>query len=424
MSFKQFNIHSKCLRAVEAQGFTEPTPIQCEAIPIALEGRDVIAVAQTGTGKTLAFSLPSLTRLAPERPDSSTKRRGPSTRSPKGRGSSTRMLVLTPTRELAQQVEKVIAPMAKSLGLRSICVFGGVGMQPQTNALRRGTEIVIATPGRLLDHISRGHVRFDALSILVLDEADRMLDMGFLPDMRRIINLLPKERQTLLFSATFPSEIRRLAAKFQRDPEHIEVGAVAKPVEMVRQCLYTVETTEKTKLLSSILKDPDVKSAIVFIRTKHRTDRVAKMLKKNGIEAQAIHGDRSQNQRDKALDNFRRGRSKVLVATDVAARGIDIQGVTHVVNYDIPRTFEDYVHRIGRTARANESGDAITFVSPQEHKDLSAIEQGLGRSLPRTEWEGSVSVLSTFKPKDTKKRQPRGGRKFRPRSRRRLARAR
>lgn len=249
-----------------------------------------------------------------------------------------------------------------------------------------------------------------------------MLDMGFLPDIRRIIGRLPEERQTLLFSATIPSEIRRLAATFQHDPQHIEVGIVSKPVETVQQALYTVETNEKTKLLSKILKNPEVKSTIVFIRTKHRTDRVAKMLKKNGFSAEPIHGGRTQGQRDKALDSFRRGKSNVLVATDVAARGIDIRGVTHVVNYDIPRSFDDYVHRIGRTGRANELGDAITFVSPQEHKDLSTIEQGLGRHLPRTEWEGSVSVLSLFKPKGSEKRKRGSRRSFRPR--RRLARAR
>lgn len=428
MSFKQFNIHPKCMHLLESQGLVEPTPIQREAIPVALEGKDVIAVAQTGTGKTLAFTLPSLTRLAkekPERPDSSmrrSKRAASSRRSPKRSASSTQMLVLTPTRELAQQVEKVIAPMARPLGLRSVCVFGGVGMQPQTDALRAGTEIVIATPGRLLDHISRGNVRFDALSILVLDEADRMLDMGFLPDIRRIVDRLPEDRQTLLFSATIPSEIRRLAAKFQRDPQYIEVGVVSKPVETVQQGLYTVDANEKTKLLSKILEDPEVKSAIVFIRTKHRTDRVAKQLSKKGFNAQPIHGGRSQGQRDKALDNFRRGQCKVLVATDVAARGIDIKGVSHVVNYDIPRSFDDYVHRIGRTARANESGHAITFVSPQEHKDLGIIEQGLGRSLPRTEWEGSVSVLSLFKAKATKQRKRGAGKNLRVR--RRFARAR
>jgi len=410
MSFKQFTIHPKCLRAIEAQGITEPTPIQREAIPVALEGKDVIAVAQTGTGKTLAFSLPSLTRLA------------------EGKRGRTRMLVLTPTRELAQQVEKVIAPIARSMGLRSVCVFGGVGMFPQTKALRGGTEIVIATPGRLLDHIERGNARFDGLSILVLDEADRMLDMGFLPDIRRILGELPAKRQTLLFSATFAKEIQRLAATFQRDPQWIEVGPVSKPVETVRQGLYAVDTNDKANLLSTILKDPEVKSAIVFMRTKHRTDRVTRILNKKGFNAQAIHGGRSQSQRDKALDNFRRGRSNVLVATDVASRGIDIQGVTHVVNYDIPGSFDDYVHRIGRTGRANEMGDAITFVSPQEHKDLSEIERGLGMNLPRTEWEGEVPLLSLYRPKGANeskgasKPKRRGGRNFRPR--RRLAQAR
>lgn len=408
MSFNKFAIHPKCLQVIETQGLTKPTPIQREAIPVALEGKDVIAVAQTGTGKTLAFTLPSVTRLA------------------KGKRGRTRMLVLTPTRELAQQVEKVIAPMARQIGLRSVCVFGGVGMHPQTRALQSGTEIVIATPGRLLDHISRGNVKFDALSILVLDEADRMLDMGFLPDIRKIVGRLPADRQTLLFSATFPNDIRRLAADFQRDPQRIEVGAVSKPVETVRQGLYTVDPNEKTKLLSSILKQSDVKSAIVFLRTKHRTDRVAHVLNKKGFNAQAIHGGRTQSQRDKALDRFRRGKSNVLVATDVAARGIDIQGVTHVVNYDIPGSFDDYLHRIGRTGRANELGDAITFVSPQEHRDLSTIEQGLGRNLPRTEWEGSVSVPSLYRPNGAQngaqKRKRGSGRSVRPR--RRFARAR
>lgn len=411
MSFKQFTIHPKCLSVLESQGITEPTPIQREAIPVALEGRDVIAVAQTGTGKTLAFSLPAVTRLA------------------KGKRGRTRMLVLTPTRELAQQVEKVIFPMAKSLGLRSVCVFGGVGMHPQTKALRAGTEIVIATPGRLLDHIQRGNVRFDALSILVLDEGDRMLDMGFLPDIRRIVGRLPEDRQTMLFSATFPNDIRRLAADFQRDPKRIEVGAVSKPVETVRQGLYTVAASDKANLLSNILKKPEVKSSIVFMRTKHRTDRVARILNKKGIDAQAIHGGRTQSQRDKALERFRKGHSAVLVATDVAARGIDISGVTHVFNYDIPRTFDDYVHRIGRTGRANETGDAITFVSPEEHKDLGTIEQGLGKNIHRIEWDGSVSVRSLFQSKGVDHRKGgekrtsgdkpkrRGGKNFRARRR-------
>jgi ATP-dependent RNA helicase RhlE len=412
MSFDQYAIHPKCLNVLERQRITEPTPVQAESIPVALEGRDVISVAQTGTGKTLAFSLPAVTRLA------------------KGKRGRTRMLVLTPTRELAQQVDKVIAPMAKAIGLRTICVFGGVGMHPQTRALRAGTDIVIATPGRLLDHINRGNARLDSVSILVLDEADRMLDMGFMPDMRRIIGTLPEERQTLLFSATFPKEIRHLAADFQKDPKRIEVGPTSKPVDTVRQGLYTVDPHEKTQLLSTILGEPEVKSTIVFLRTKFRTEKIAKVLNKKGIRAQAIHGGRTQSQRDRALESFRRGQATVLVATDVAARGIDINGVTHVVNYDIPGSFDDYVHRIGRTGRAKESGDAITFVSPQEHKDLGVIEQGLGKNIPRTEWEGSVSVRSLYNPNGSTrssnggKNQKRGGggKNFRPR--RRFARAR
>ncbi len=380
MSFDQFDVHPKCLDALAKQRITAPTPIQAESIPVALEGHDVIAVAQTGTGKTLAFSLPSVTRLA------DVKRR------------RTSMLVLTPTRELAQQVDKVISAMARPLGLRTVCVFGGVGMFPQTKALRAGTEIVIATPGRLLDHMARGNVRFDDLSILVLDEADRMLEMGFIADMRRIISELPEERQTLLFSATFADDVRHLAQDFQRNPKRIEVGPVAKPIDTVSQAMYGVEADRKTELLSTILKDPEVRSAIVFLRTKYRTDKIAKILNRQGVKAQAIHGGRSQNQRDRALDHFRRGNANVLVATDVAARGIDIQGVTHVVNFDIPGSFDDYVHRIGRTGRASESGSAITFVTPQDLKDLGTIERGLGKHLPRTEWDGEVQVRSLYNP--------------------------
>lgn len=406
MNFNEFAIHPKCLSSIEAQGLIVPTPIQREAIPLALEGNDVIAVAQTGTGKTLAFSLPALTRLAG------------------GKRRQTRMLVLTPTRELAQQVEKVITPLAKPLGLRTASIFGGVGMHPQTQALRAGTEIVIATPGRLLDHIARGNARFDGLSILVLDEADRMLDMGFLPDMRRILSKLPQERQTLLFSATFPNELRRIADQFQRDPKRIEVGVVSKPIETVRQGMYAVDSNQKTELLSTILAGPEMKSVIVFLRTKRRTDKIARVLNQRGFNAQAIHGGRSQSQRDKALGLFRRGKSSVLVATDVAARGIDIQGVTHVVNYDIPASFDDYVHRIGRTGRANELGDAITFVSPQEHGDFKLIERGLGKNLPRTAWAGSATLsVPVPEPRPASKRNNRrNANSLRPR--RRLARAR
>ncbi|MFM1920024.1 MAG: hypothetical protein RLZZ303_1658 [Candidatus Hydrogenedentota bacterium] len=378
MSFLNFNLDPKCLDILHAQGITEPTPVQAAAIPVASEGRDVIAVAQTGTGKTLAFALPALTRLSAERP---------------GRN---RMLVLAPTRELAIQVHRGIEPLAKALGMRSTCIYGGAGMEPQTQALRRGCDIVVATPGRLLDHIGRGTVKFEQLRVLVLDEADRMLDMGFMPDIRRILSGLPAERQTLLFSATFPDEISRLARDFQRDVHRIEIGRIAAPADAVKQRMYTVDGNAKTTLLAKLLSEPNVDSAIVFIRTKHRTDRIARQLTAQGIPAQAIHGGRSQGQRERALDGFRRGRFQVLVATDVAARGIDIQGVSHVFNYDIPRTYDDYVHRIGRTGRASAKGHAVTFVSPEDVKELRDIETGLGERLARIEWEGAVQVASLY----------------------------
>ena len=380
MSFEDLSIDPRCLRILKAQGITEPTPVQAQAIPVALEGRDVVAVAQTGTGKTLAFGLPALTRLAADK---------------QGRN---RMLVLTPTRELAQQVHEVLESLGKKLKLRTVCVYGGVGLEPQTKALRRGSAIIVATPGRLLDHMSRGHVRFDNLSILVLDEADRMLDMGFLPDIKRIVGTTPKDRQTLMFSATFPSEIAWLASSMQRDPVRIEVGAIAMPLDTVVQDVYTVEHGGKLGLLSTILREPEVRSALVFLRTKRRTDRVAKALKKKGFKVQAIHGDRSQQQRDQAIEGFRNGRYKILVATDVAARGLDVQGITHVVNFDVPETSDDYIHRIGRTARAHATGDAITFVSPTDYAALGSIEKGLGMNLPRKEWEGAVPVISLFQP--------------------------
>jgi len=393
MSFEELRIHPRCLRVLKTQGIAEPTPVQAQAIPMALEGRDIVAIAQTGTGKTLAFGLPSLTRLSA----ANSKR--------------TRMLVLTPTRELAQQVHSVIETLGKALGLGTVCVYGGVGFGPQTQALRRGSAVVVATPGRLLDHIGRGNARFDDLSILVLDEADRMLDMGFLPAIKRILQVLPKNRQTLMFSATFPREIERLTVDMQHNPVRVEVGPVAKPSDAVRQGVYTVSPTGKLDLLSKILREPQVRSALVFLRTKHRTDRVAKALHRAGFKAQAIHGGRSQSQRQQAIDGFRKGRYQVLVATDVAARGLDVHGITHVVNFDIPASSDDYIHRIGRTARASADGDAITFVCPDDHLALGAIENALGQNLPRKEWEGAVPVLSRFKPAGDQypRRRQRGG---------------
>ncbi len=391
MLFDDFSIDPRFLKVLKAQGIVEPTPVQEQAIPIALEGKDLLGVAQTGTGKTLAFALPALTLLAGL---------------PRTKNA---MLILTPTRELAIQVHAVIEPLAKCVGLNAVCVYGGAGMDKQTTALRQGRTVVVATPGRLLDHLGRGNVRFDQLSILVLDEADRMLDMGFLPDIRRIIDKLPKDRQTLFFSATFPQEIARLANDMQRSPQRIEVGSIAMPVDTVRQQVYTVNATSKIELLTKILREPAVTSALVFIRTKHRTDRVAKALHKEGFKAQAIHGDRSQNQRQQALDGFRQGRYTVLVATDVAARGLDIQGISHVINFDIPKAPDEYIHRIGRTARASAKGDAITFVSPEEFMALKIIENALGKNLPRAEWEGAVPVVSLFTPESERPKTANGG---------------
>ena len=393
VSFEALKIDPRCLKILDGQRITKPTPVQAQAIPAALDGRDLVAIAQTGTGKTLAFGLPALMRLGAERP----KRNA--------------MLVLTPTRELAQQVHSVLQPFARALKLRTTCVYGGVGLQPQAQALRQGCNIVVATPGRLLDHMERKNVRFDALSILVLDEADRMLDMGFMPDIRRIMADVPKDRQTLLFSATFPREIERFAADMQRDPVRVEVGPIAKPTDAVRQGVYTVDPKGKLDLLAKLLREPEARSVLVFLRTKHRTDRVARALHQEGFKAQAIHGGRSQRQRQQAIDGFRKGQYKVLVATDVAARGLDVEGITHVVNYDIPNTSDDYIHRIGRTARASATGDAVTFVSPEDHLALGSIENALGKRLHQEEWEGAVKVASCFRSPEEQQRPQNGQRR-------------
>jgi len=393
MSFDEFDLDSRCLRVLHEAEIATPTPIQAQAIPIAREGRDVIGVAQTGTGKTLAFTLPSLTRLAQEK-----LRRN-------------MMLVLVPTRELAVQVEKVVEDIGRPLQIRSVAIYGGVNLDRQATELRRGRAVVVATPGRLLDHMGRGNLRFDDLSILVLDEADRMLDMGFLPDIRKILRKLPKERQTLMFSATFPDEIARLTGEMMHEPERVTVGAISRPVDAVRQLLYTVMPEHKSELLLDVLRSEDIHSALVFLRTKQRTERVAQLLRKRGFKASAIHGDRSQKQREQALDGFRKGKYRILVATDVAARGLDVDGISHVINYDIPPTADDYIHRIGRTARAEAEGDAITFVSPSEHLPLETIERALARRLPRAEWEKAVPVLSLYSPPGESKKKTAGRRR-------------
>jgi ATP-dependent RNA helicase RhlE len=393
MPFDVFDLDPRCLRVLHEADIRTPTPIQAQAIPIALTGRDVIGVAQTGTGKTLAFTLPSLTRLAQEKP-----RRN-------------MMLVLVPTRELAVQVEKVVEDIGRPLQIRSVAIYGGVSLERQAADIKRGRAVVVATPGRLLDHMGRGNLTFDELSILVLDEADRMLDMGFLPDIRKILRKLPRERQTMMFSATFPDEIARLTGEMMHNPERVSVGAISRPVDAVRQLIYTVMSEHKSELLLDILRSQDIHSALIFLRTKQRTERVSQLLRKQGFKASAIHGDRSQKQREQALEGFRKGKYRILVATDVAARGLDVEGISHVINYDIPPTADDYIHRIGRTARAEAEGDAITFVSPNEHLPLETIERALARRLPRAEWEKAVPVLSLYAPPGEAKKKATGRRR-------------
>ena len=379
MTFDEMDLDPRIKRAIQHLGFTIPTPIQEQLIPVALEGKDAIGIAQTGTGKTLAFGLPSLSRMAQAAP----------------RPAS--ILILTPTRELCHQCFDVLDEIAKAVKMRCVAVYGGVGMHQQRDDIAAGAELIVATPGRLLDHMRRRWLDFKNLEVLIMDEADRMLDMGFLPDINEICRQLPKNRQTLMCSATWPDEIQRLVNRFMRDPERISVGSIAKPVDKVRQELYTVHPQDKQELLINILQGVQVDSAVIFMRTKTRAMSVARALQRKGFKATEIHGDRTQIQRQQALEGFKSGKYSILVATDVASRGLDVDGISHVINYDIPLNSEDYIHRIGRTARADKDGDAITFVSPQEHEPLANIERALGKNLPRAEWERAAPVLSTYK---------------------------
>ena len=395
-TFNEFELDPRCQPVLRTLKITVPSPIQAQTIPVALTGRDIVATAQTGTGKTLAFSLPSLTRLAAGKP-------GPN-----------RMLVLAPTRELCAQVESVMQEFCKPMKLHSVAVYGGVGMHGQTEKLKRGCDIVVATPGRLLDHLSRGTFNFNNLEILVFDEADRMLDMGFLPDIRRIVKLLPRKRQTLMFSATFAPTLERLASDMMHNPERVEVGFTAKPVDAVRQLVIPVREDEKPQVLLRLLDEEGIDSALIFLRTIRRTERVGRALKASRHKTAIIHGDLPQQQRQRALDGFRQGKYKILVATDVAARGLDINDISHVINYDIPESADDYVHRIGRTARADREGDAITLVTPSDHAALGAIEKALGYNIERRIYEGAPKILSIFKTPDVatqtvlpKRRRPR-----------------
>ena len=373
MPFRSLGLDAKILQAVSEAGYTEPTPIQTAAIPPIIAGHDLIGIAQTGTGKTAAFTLPILTKLAALPPGT---RRG------------TKVLVIAPTRELVVQIEENIKAYAKHLPLTVATVFGGVGEQPQIRALRSGTDVVVACPGRLIDLMGQRCADFSQLKYLVLDEADRMLDMGFLPSIRRIVQAIPKQRQTLMFSATLSKEIEQLTHEFQHAPKIIQIGRRANPAETVTQFVYEVPKHLKPALLQHLLRDPKMEMVLVFSRMKHAADRVAKQLEQKGIRCATLHSNRSQNQRLKALKDFKSGAVRVLVATDIAARGIDVDGISHVVNYDFPMHVEDYVHRIGRTGRAQAVGDAISFVTPEDHGELRALERFIGRGIVRKRAEG------------------------------------
>jgi ATP-dependent RNA helicase RhlE len=371
-TFADLNLLPELLRAVEDQGYTVPSPIQAQAIPAILARRDIMGCAQTGTGKTAGFTLPMLQLLAPHASVSPSPARHP-----------VRALVLTPTRELAMQVEQSVRTYGKHLPLRAACLYGGVDIKPQIKAMQAGVEIVVATPGRLLDHLEGKSVNLGQVQILILDEADRMLDMGFMPAITRILAALPPMRQNLLFSATFSEEIKRLASGFMRSPTMIEVARRNAPAELVTHQAYEVDESKKHALLKQLLITREIPQALIFVRMKRDADRLARQLKRDGLSASAIHGDRTQSERTIALDEFKNGTAKFLVATDVAARGIDIDQLPFVINYELPNTAEDYVHRIGRTGRAGTPGEAISLVSPDEAEYLAAIEKLLKRQIPR-----------------------------------------
>ncbi|MEO8043568.1 MAG: DEAD/DEAH box helicase [Spartobacteria bacterium] len=394
MPFRSLGLDDRILKAIQEAGYTEPTPIQLAAIPEVLTGRDVIGIAQTGTGKTAAFVLPILTKLS--QPATEGKHRG------------MKALIVAPTRELVVQIEENVRAYAKHLPLRMATVFGGVSERPQIAALRSGVELVVATPGRLIDLMDQRYTNFSAVEFLVLDEADRMLDMGFLPQIRQIVRALPKKRQTLMFSASLSREIEGLTHEFQHSPKVIEIGRRANPAETVTQLVYEVRTHLKPALLQHLLADPDFDTVLVFTRTKHGADRVARRLESSGIKAGTIHSNRSQNQRLRALKDFKSGAVRVLVATDVAARGIDVDGISHVVNYDFPMHSEDYVHRIGRTGRAHAVGDAISFITPEDHGALRSLERFIGRGIVRKRAEGFDYEATAPPREDRGRREPRG----------------
>jgi ATP-dependent RNA helicase RhlE len=393
-SFASLKLIPELLRAVSDQGYVTPTPIQAKAIPPILEHRDIMGCAQTGTGKTAGFTLPLLQLLAPHASSSPSPARHP-----------VRALILTPTRELAAQVEESVRTYGKYLALRTAVVFGGIDIGPQLKTLHAGVEILVATPGRLLDHLQQKSVNLSRVEILVLDEADRMLDMGFLPDIKRILSVLPRQRQNLLFSATFSDEIRRLADQLLHSPTMIEVARRNAPAELVSHQAYLVPGPAKRALLAHLVRSRDMQQVLVFVRMKRDANRLARQLQQDGLGATAIHSDRTQAERMQALEEFKQGRARMLVATDIAARGLDIDQLPFVVNYELPHTPEDYVHRIGRTGRAGLPGEAISLVSPDEMKFLTDVEKLLKRQIPRVAAPGFEHEAS-----------PRGDARHEPRS--------
>jgi ATP-dependent RNA helicase RhlE len=363
MPFSKLGLSPETMRGVQAAGYVDPTPIQLRAIPVVLAGKDLIGSAQTGTGKTAAFALPILTKL--------------------GSHGKLRCLVLEPTRELAAQVETAFRDYGRFTNLHTTVVFGGVGYGEQRQQLKRGTDILIATPGRLLDYVRQGEINLGNIEILILDEADRMLDMGFLPDVRKIIERCPRQRQTMLFSATVPPEIASLTAWALRHPESIAIGERRSPAETVSHAFYPVSSNQKFHLLIALLQRTDFQSVLIFCRTKHGADKIAHRLKAENHAVAVLHSNRTQRERIEALEGFKSGKYEVMVATDIAARGLDVEGVTHVINYDVPQHPEDYVHRIGRTGRAQKVGDAFTLITTEEYEHVQAIERFIGQSIPR-----------------------------------------
>ncbi len=369
MSFQEFNLDSRLMTRIHRAGYTSPTPIQTSAIPPALAGHDLIGTAQTGTGKTAAFVLPILQRLL------------------SGPRKCTRAMIVTPTRELAEQIHEVIHTLGAETGLRSAAVYGGVGAGPQIQALQSGVEIIVACPGRLLDHIQQRRAKLGAVEVLVLDEADRMLDMGFLPDVKRILSHLPAKRQTMLFSATFPQEIEKLAAQTLINPQRISIG-LREPVHTVSHALYPVPQHLKAALLLQLLRSTDTESVLIFTRTKHRAEKLARQIGQAGFKVTSLHSNRSQGQRQAALGGFKDGRYQIMVATDIAARGLDVENISHVVNFDMPDTADAYIHRIGRTGRAERSGDAFTLVTPEDGELIRTLEKIMKKPLVRRTVDG------------------------------------